>query len=116
VDGGLSVRDDAVFQGVYDNGVVAASATIDWTRGNYQRMELNATPTVLTFMAPSGPCSVHLFLKQASGGGKTVTWPITIKWPDGTAPILTATGSAVDVVTLVWDGVDYYGMWGPDFR
>lgn len=115
VNGKVSVEDSSSFEGLITNGNGGANKTIDWTAGNYQSIILNSTPTVLTFTAPPGVASVHLFLIQDAGGSKTVTWP-TIKWGEGLVPTLTTTANAVDIVTFVWTGSSWYGMAGWDFR
>jgi len=41
---------------------------------------------------------VFVVLEITNGGSQTISWPGTIKWPGGTAPVLTASG--VDLITL----------------
>ena len=115
IEGALSIEKTACFESVIHNGNGGAAKTIDWTAGNYQSIVLDSTPTALTFTPPPGIASVHLFLIQDSGGSKTVTWP-TIKWAQGVVPTLSSAGDAVDIVTLVWTGSEWYGAILADFK
>ena len=47
-------------------------------------------------------------IKQDATGNKTLNFP-TIKWSDAAVPTITTTPNAVDLITLIYDGVDYYG-------
>ena len=86
------------------------TTTIDWKIGNKFKFTFGATgPEVFTFTAPSNPCSLTLMMIQDGTGSRLATWPGTVKWPDGTAPTLTTTGSAVDIISLLYDGTNYYG-------
>lgn len=53
-----------------------------------------------------------LILKQDPIGGRTITWPVSVKWPGGIAPTLTLTTNAVDIITFQTTdgGVRWYGM------
>jgi len=57
-----------------------------------------------------------LTLIQDGTGGRTVTWPATVKWPGGVAPTLTTTANARDKVALDWDGTQYDGQCAKDFK
>ena len=50
-------------------------------------------------------------VQTGAGGAFTVTWPATVKWPSGTAPVITVTNNAIDRVTLTTDdaGVQWFG-------
>jgi hypothetical protein len=90
------------------NGNSGASHTIDWTAGNVQSITTTASCT-LTFTAPTGPC--HLTLKithEASATAYTYTWPAAVKWPSGTAISCTNSSGAVDMVSIYYDGTNYY--------
>jgi len=71
----------------------------------------NVTGFLFTNLPAAGSVTVTLILKQDGTGSRTVTWSgtqvngsatnATPKWAGGTAPTLTTTASAVDIVTLV---------------
>jgi hypothetical protein len=44
-----------------------------------------------------------------------VTWPATVIWSGGTAPTLTTTVGKVDIVTLVFDGTNFYGNYSLNY-
>lgn len=86
----------------------SGSATIDWRSGNKATITLTEDVT-LTFTNPSYACNLQLKVVQDSTGGHTLTLP-TIKWAGGTAPTPTTTANAVDIVSLYFDGTNYYGV------
>ena len=117
VDAGDQIISKAVFKDVGEtlvtNGTSGSAATIDLENGNFYKITLTANCT-LTFSNPpaSGTAgSFTLFLVQDGTGSRTVTWPGTVDWADATAPTLTTTAAAVDVLTFitldggtVWNG------------
>jgi len=86
----------------------ASTTTIDCSVANNFTVSLAASITTLSFTnVPSSGrnYSVSLFLRQDATGGKTVTWPGTVRWPGGSAPVLTSTANKTDVISLVtYDG------------
>ncbi len=117
----------AYSSGVIDNGTThaptygtAENPTIDWTKGSIQKITSSstgsATPTV-AFTAPTGPASVLLKIThEATTTAITYTWPNTVKWSAGVAPVTTNTSGAVDVISFFYDGSTYYGTTGLDLR
>lgn len=75
--------------------VDGATVTFNMASSNVHRVTLqgNRTLAVSNFTAGQG---LFLHLIQDGTGSRTVTWWSNIKWPDGTAPTLTTTASAVD--------------------
>jgi len=47
---------------------------------------------------------------QDGTGSRTLAYGANYKWPGGTAPTLTTTASAVDILTFVSDGTNMYGV------
>jgi len=105
---------EAYFDAEFDNGNSGAADTIDWTVGNKQKSTLTGNCTY-TFTAPSGPCNLVLKVVQDGTGSRTVTWPGTVKWSGGTAPTLTTSADAIDIITFYYDGTNYYGQSSTDF-
>ena len=108
-------NETAHFDAEVDNGNSGTADTIDWTAGNKQRSTLTGNCTFTFSPEPTGPCSLTLKLVQDGTGSRTVTWPADVKWPGGTAPTLTTTASAVDIVTFYYDGTAFYGQAGLNF-
>lgn len=93
------------------------SDTIDCATGSVHELTLTGNVTDITFsnVPSSGTCfTLLLFLKQDATGSRTVAWPASVNWPADTAPTLTTTAAAVDVVSLVtYDGgSEWYGFVG----
>lgn len=95
-------------------GNVSATATLDMLDGNYF-MVTAAGSTTFVFANPptsaaNGGAAGGFILELANGGAATVTWPSATKWPSGTAPTLTSSGTDVFVFITddggtVWRGV-----------
>ncbi|RLC74170.1 MAG: hypothetical protein DRI61_17125 [Chloroflexi bacterium] len=105
----------AVIGAEYDNGNSGASFTINWQIRRNQKLTLTDNCT-LSFTDPEEPCNLILKLVQDATGGRTVTWPASVKWPDGgTAPTLTSAADAVDIIVFYFDGTNYYGNYSLNF-
>ncbi len=90
------------FSAIYDNGNGGASKTINWDNGNVQKLTLNSATCTLTLSNPKSGGRYLLVLVQDGTGGRAVSWP------GGSAPTLSG-ANKVDVITLVYDGTNYYG-------
>jgi hypothetical protein len=90
-------------------GTVGSSASLSLTTGTFLTATLTAsTPCTFTMPSAVGGKSFILKLIQASSGMTTATFT-SVKWPGGTAPTITATASAVDILSFVSDGTNWYG-------
>ena len=81
--------------------ITSNAALFDLSKGNSAYIDLeNATGTVtisISGQASSGQTKFNLEIAQGSVA-RAITWPSSFTWPGGTAPTLTATNNAVDVV------------------
>jgi hypothetical protein len=99
---------------------VSGTTSLNLTTGNVFVRTITGN-TTFTFTNPpsSGNAgSLTLILKQNAVGGHAVTWPVSVEWAGGTAPVLTTTPNAVDVLTFatVDGGATWYGfLAGSDF-
>tara|TARA_B100000470_G_scaffold219943_1_gene207602 strand:- start:443 stop:1144 length:702 start_codon:yes stop_codon:yes gene_type:complete len=107
IDAGDQIISKAVFKDVGEtlatNGTSGSTATIDFEDGNFHKVTLTANCT-FTFSNPpaTGTAgSFTLFLVQDGTGSRTVTWPGSVDWAAATAPTLTTTAAAVDVLTFI---------------
>ncbi|MDA0772711.1 MAG: hypothetical protein O3C63_07175, partial [Cyanobacteria bacterium] len=100
------------------NNTTAATITVDWNVGNKQKVTLNQAGHTVNFTNPTGGIgSFSLIIYQDGTGSRTVTtWDTDIKWPSGTAPTLSSTASALDVITCIYDGTNYLCQAGLDFQ
>ena len=90
-------------------GTVGASSTLALTTGTVLTATLTAsTPCTFTMPTATAGKSFILILTQASSGMTTATFT-SVKWPGGTAPTITATASAVDILSFVANGSVWYG-------
>ncbi len=95
-------------------GNVSTTTTLDMLEGNYF-MVTAAGSTTFVFANPptsaaNGGAAGGFILELANGGAATITWPSATKWPSGTAPTLTSSGTDVFVFITddggtVWRGV-----------
>lgn len=89
-----------------------ASYTVDITNGNVFNLILNSGTCALTFSNASARgtvCSFTLFLKQDATGGRVVTWPTNVIWPNASAPTLTPVASRFDY--FVFQSINGGGLW-----
>jgi hypothetical protein len=107
VNGTVLINKTLVFSDEYNAGNSGTAITIDWTLRNRQRVSVNNNCTI-TFTAPLGVTNILLKLTNASAGSKTVTWPGTVRWPNATAPTLSAGSGAIDLINCYYDGTNYF--------
>lgn len=112
------VNKTITFDGEFDAGTATATATVDWTDGNKQKITLGTSNvTTVTMTPPAGPTNLVLKIIQHATVPKTVAgWNANVNWQEGTAPTVTPTNAAVDIITLYFDGTDYYGAFGLDYQ
>lgn len=91
-------------------GTVTTSNTIALTNGTVQTATLTAS-TACTFTMPTATAgkSFVLLLKQAAVTGNGTATFTGVKWPTAGAPTITATAGAMDIVSFVADGTNWYG-------
>lgn len=102
-------------EGVVANGTVGSTKTLDLTSGTVHTATLTAsTPCTFTMPTATAGKSFALILTQAATGMTTATFT-SVKYPGGTAPTITATASAVDILTFVANGSVWYGTYAQAF-
>ena len=90
-------------------GTVTGTATIAITAGTIITATLTAsTPCTFTMPTATAGKSFVLQLTNSATGMTTATFT-GVKWPGGTAPTITATASAVDILSFVCIGSTWYG-------
>lgn len=102
--------------------VIANSAplteTVDWNNGESQEVDFElkgAGAVVFTLSNPVNGQSYTLKITQGPNLN-TITWPASIKWEGGTPLVPTAVNNAIDVVTMVYDGTNYFASYGTNFN
>jgi hypothetical protein len=91
-------------------GSTGGTTTIDWDNSNNQTLSLTSNITSLTLSNPIAGASYSLAITQAGTGSYTITWPASVKWPGGFAPILSTGVGEIDVISLFYDGTNYYSV------
>ena len=84
--------------------ISAGVLTLDLDTGSVFEVVLTANVTSLVLANPptAGRAgSITLILKQDATGNRTLTWPSSILWSGGTAPVVTPAANAVDVYGLI---------------
>lgn len=75
------------------------------------------TSSVSSMTLPASPIglqsgTITLVLTQDATGGRTITWPVGVKWTDGIAQQPAAGPNTTSVVHLLWTGTQWLGMIG----
>jgi hypothetical protein len=90
-------------------GTVGSTSTLALTNGTVLTATLTAsTPCTFTMPTATAGKSFILILTQAASGMTTATFT-SVKWPAATAPTITATASAKDIISFISDGTNWYG-------
>jgi hypothetical protein len=90
-------------------GGISGATTINVTDGCYvTATSAGITTWIFTFPAPTDNASGFV-LELTNGGTYTQNWPLSVKWPGGTAPELTATGTDVLIFITKDNGVTWRG-------
>ena len=91
-------------------GVVGASFTFVITAGTVLTAILTAG-TPCTFTMPASPTAGQSFVLRLTNSATSMTTATFtgVKWPGGTAPTITATANAVDIISFVYIGTVWYG-------
>lgn len=86
----------------------SSSVTIDWNAGNVQTLTLTSNSTLIFSNGQAGG-EYKLILNQDGTGGRTVTWPSSVKWENKTKPTITSDAGATDIGNFIFDGANYLG-------
>ena len=94
--------------GLFGNTVAVSANEINLALGTVFTKTITAA-TSFTIKGTPASTAATFNLILTNGGSKTITWPSTVKWTDGTPPSLTASG--VDVLTFLTPdgGATWYG-------
>jgi hypothetical protein len=85
------------------NAGTSLAVTPGGGNGCVKLITLNAANCTITFNAPafSGRAyTLEFVITQDATGGRTITWPTSVKWAGGSAPTLSTAANAVDRVVF----------------
>ena len=99
-----------------DDGNSGEFPTVNWNEGNEHKITLTANAE-MTFDNPLNGGRYVLLVFQDGTGGRTVTWPVTVAWPGGVAPTLSAGLGKMDMVTFIYDATltTYFGAYSLNY-
>jgi hypothetical protein len=102
----------------YDEGAIytvtyGATITPDVANGNTQQVTLTGNVTFNAFSNPVAGQSLTLIVKQDGTGSRTLT--SSMKFAGGTKTLTTAANS-VDIISVYYDGTNYWASLGKDFK
>lgn len=86
----------------------AGTATLDCAAATRHVITMPAGNITIALSNISTNQVIEIEIIQDGVGSRTVTWFTTIKWPGGTAPVLTTTASKKDVFMIVCTGAGTY--------
>lgn len=88
---------------------------LDYTKGDLFKVTATGAVQIILSGMPSGYVGT-LILDATNFGAYTITWPTGTKWPGGTAPTMTTSGT--DRVEFIVNaaGVIYASIIGKDFK
>lgn len=115
--GNLKIGGQAYQTDTPTNTPSGTTQTIDWDSANAQILTLASATGNVTLTLNNGRSGASYVLKviQHASSAKNIVWPAAVKWPGGTAPTISVGASAVDVITLWFDGTNYYGQFAQAF-
>lgn len=98
---------------IYTSGSTTGTITPDVQNGNVQSITLTGSITLNAFNNPVSGQSLTLIVKQPSSGGP-YTLTSSMKFAGGTNTLST-TADAIDVISIVYDGTDYFASLSTNF-
>jgi len=98
---------------IYTGGSTTGTITPDVVNGNVQSITLTGSITFNAFNSPETGQSMTLIVKQPSSGGP-YTLTSTMKFAGGTNTLSTA-ADAIDIISVVYDGTNYYASLATNF-
>lgn len=105
-------KDAGLFQYASTLAPVGTTQTLNWANGSTQKLDLGLASGNVTVTLSNPVIGVtYKILAIQAASEKTITWPASVKWPQGQAPILSSTEDAIDKIELYWDGTNYFGDW-----
>ena len=97
---------------VYAQGNTGITTTLNLVNGNVFTATLTGNCTfTFTTGVTSGAASFTLILANDATAGRSITWPVSVKWPNNTIPVRTTTANATDIWSFFTpnNGTTWYG-------
>ena len=100
-------------EGAIQTVTYASTITPDVANGNVQQVTLTGAVTFSAFANPIAGQSLTLIVKQDSTGSRALT--SSMKFAGGEKTLTTA-ADAVDIISVYYDGTNYWASLGKDFK
>lgn len=97
---------------IYTGGSTSGTLTPDYANGNIQEIALTGNITMNAFSNAAAGQTITFIIKQPAGATYTLT--STMKFAGG-ENALTATNDAIDILTVFYDGSNYYASLNKNF-
>jgi len=99
---------------LYAFGNTGTTPSLTLSNGNFVTATLtgNATFTFnMTGVPNADAYAFTLFLTKDATAGRSITWPVSVKWPNATVPTRTTAANKTDVYTFFTldGGTNWYG-------
>ena len=112
----LGVKWAAAADGDTLNTVASSTSTLTINEATADVWDITLTANctfTLSSVTSSVPISLFLVLRQDATGSRTITWPSSVSWVGGHAPVIQTAAGAVDFVTLYTEdgGTTWYGWY-----
>ena len=98
---------------IYTGGTSTGTITPDCANGNVQSITLSGSITLNALGSPETGHSMTLIVRQPSSGGP-YTLTSSMKFAGGTKTLST-TANAYDIISVVYDGTNYYASLSTNF-
>jgi hypothetical protein len=98
---------------IYTGGSTTGTITPDVVNGNVQSITLTGSITFNAFSNPEAGQTMTLIVKQPSSGGP-YTLTSTMKFAGGTKTLSTA-ADAIDIISVLYDGTNYWASLSTNF-
>jgi uncharacterized protein YndB with AHSA1/START domain len=100
-------------------GVLIPAGTtqaIDWDTGNGQEIDLATATGDVTITLNNPQAGASYILKVIQGPvARNLIWPVNVLWPGGTPPLISTVDDDEDVISLFFDGTNFYGTFSQGF-
>ena len=120
--GGNIMSDGQIYSPQYSVGVTTNAATFNCDFGNSMVLDLTAATADITLTFTNMVAGGTYFLKVIQKNANFVnigTYTVSggsVKWPSGTAPIITTSPFAFDTIVFYYDGTNLLGNYAQDYQ
>ncbi len=100
-------------------GGAATALSINWNLGSVQKFNFNPGTSGNVYLTLSNPIPGSAYVLstiQNPSGTTNIYFPSNVKWQGGVSGTMTSSGNAIDIFSLLYDGSNYYGNAGNNYK